>query len=172
MVTRVSLVFTRVAAAVLWTVLAPLAQAGASPVPTAFFGFRMINSSLEETTPDEKRRLTMLEDILRKKLEQSGRYQMVPIPPEVQAKIDSGPAIGECNGCEVEFGKTLGAERILWGTVQKVSNLILNLNVYMADVTTGQMTFVKSVDIRGNTDESWTTGLNYLIRNYMLAEPK
>ena len=51
-------------------------------------------------------------------------------------------------------------------------NLILNLNVYVGDVDTGQMTFIKSVDIRGNTDESWTAGLNYLIRNYMLAEAK
>lgn len=162
----------RALAALVLSAVASVAQAGTAAVPTAFFGFRMINSSLEETTPDETRRLAMLEDMLRTKLEASGRYSMVEIPKEVQAKIEAGPAIGECNGCEVELGKELGAKRILWGTVQKVSNLILNLNVYMGDVDTGQMTFIKSVDIRGNTDESWTTGLNYLIRNYMLAEAK
>ena len=162
----------RALAAVVLSAIASVAHAGTTAVPTAFFGFRMINSSLEETTPDETRRLAMLEDILRTKLEASGRYSMVEIPKEVQAKIDAGPAIGECNGCEVELGKQLGAKRILWGTVQKVSNLILNLNVYVGDVDTGQMTFIKSVDIRGNTDESWTAGRNYLIRNYMLAEAK
>ena len=162
----------RALAALVLSAVASVAQAGTAAVPTAFFGFRMINSSLEETTPDETRRLAMLEDMLRTKLEASGRYSMVEIPKEVQAKIEAGPAIGECNGCEVELGKELGAKRILWGTVQKVSNLILNLNVYVGDVDTGQMTFIKSVDIRGNTDESWTAGLNYLIRNYMLAEAK
>jgi hypothetical protein len=167
---RFSLAFARaLAALVLSAVLATGAQAG-NPVPTAFFGFRMINSSLEETTADEKRRLGMLEEILRKKLENSGRFRMVQIPPEVQTQIAAGLAIGECNGCEVELGQKLGAKQMLWGTVQKVSNLILNLNVYLGDVDSGQMTFVKSVDIRGNTDESWTAGLNYLIRNYMLAQ--
>jgi uncharacterized protein DUF2380 len=170
--TQFSLALTSAFAVLAVLVLASAAHAATAAAPTAFFGFRMINSSLEETTPEEMRRLAMLEDILRSKLKASGRYRIVDIPKEVQAKIAAGPAIGECNGCEVELGKQLGAERILWGTVQKVSNLILNLNVYMGDVSTGQMTFIKSVDIRGNTDESWTTGLNYLIRNYMLAEQK
>lgn len=166
------LVLARALAALAFFAVASVAHAGEAATPTAFFGFRMINSSLEETTPDEKRRVAMLEEILRTKLEQSGSYRFVEIPKEVKAKVEAGPAIGECNGCEVELGKKLGAERILWGTVQKVSNLILNVNVYMGDVGTGQMTFIKSVDIRGNTDESWTAGLNYLIRNYMLADQK
>ncbi len=51
--------------------------------------------------------------------------------------------------------------------MQKVSNLILNMNVYMADVATSKMTFVRSVDIRGNTDESWSVGMNWLIKNYV-----
>jgi hypothetical protein len=41
----------------------------------------------------------------------------------------------------------------------------------MADVAAKKMAFVHSVDIRGNTDESWTHGLNYLVKNYLLAAP-
>jgi hypothetical protein len=33
------------------------------------------------------------------------------------------------------------------------------------------MEFVKSVDIRGNTDESWRHGLDYMLRHYVLGEP-
>jgi hypothetical protein len=33
------------------------------------------------------------------------------------------------------------------------------------------MKFARSVDIRGNTDESWRRGLDYLLRNYLLREP-
>ena len=39
------------------------------------------------------------------------------------------------------------------GSWSKVSDLILNLNVYMADIADRKLTFVHSVDIRGNTDE-------------------
>ena len=53
--------------------------------------------------------------------------------------------------------------------IQKVSDLILNLNVYMADIAARKLIFVHSVDIRGNTDESWTRGLTYLVKNYLLA---
>ena len=57
------------------------------------------------------------------------------------------------------------------GVVQKVSNLILNINVYMEDAESGTMKFARSVDIRGNTDEFWRRGLDYLLRNYLLREP-
>jgi hypothetical protein len=33
------------------------------------------------------------------------------------------------------------------------------------------MEFVKSVDIRGNTDESWQHGINYIVKNYLLVQP-
>ena len=55
--------------------------------------------------------------------------------------------------------------------MQKVSNLILNINVYMEDAESGKMKFARSIDIRGNTDESWRRGLDYLLRNYLLGEP-
>jgi hypothetical protein len=42
----------------------------------------------------------------------------------------------------------VGADLAAWGTVQKVSNLILNINVYMEDAHAKEMVFVKSVDIR------------------------
>ena len=39
----------------------------------------------------------------------------------------------------------------------------------MVDVAAGKLVFVHSVDIRGNTDESWTRGITYLVKNYLLA---
>ena len=35
----------------------------------------------------------------------------------------------QCNGCEIDIGKALGAGHIALCWVQKVSNLILNINV-------------------------------------------
>jgi Protein of unknown function (DUF2380) len=44
-------------------------------------------------------------------------------------------------------------------------------NLYMEDVQTGSIEFAHSVDNRGNADESWRHGLNYMIRNYVLEQP-
>ena len=49
--------------------------------------------------------------------------------------------------------------------------LLLNINFYMEDAESGKMKFARSVDIRGNTDESWRRGLDYLLRNHLLREP-
>ena len=52
-----------------------------------------------------------------------------------------------------------------------MSKLILNINLYMEDERLGKLQFVKSVDIRGNTDESWRRGLDYMLRNYLFKAP-
>jgi hypothetical protein len=41
----------------------------------------------------------------------------------------------------------------------------------MEDVHAKEMVFVKTVDIRGNTDESWQRGLDYLLRHYLFNVP-
>jgi hypothetical protein len=146
------------------------ADAPAAP-RVAFFGFHLINTSLEPTTPAESERVRMLDDLFREKVDASGRFSLVSIPSDLGEKIAAGPEIGGCNGCERDFTQTLGADLGAWGTVQKVSNLILNINLYMEDAPTGKMAFVRSVDIRGNTDESWRHGLDYMLRHYLFGEP-
>ena len=49
-----------------------------------------------------------------------------------------------------------------------MSDLILNINVYMADVAAGKLAFVHSVDLRGDTDKSLNPGADpYLVKNYL-----
>jgi hypothetical protein len=55
--------------------------------------------------------------------------------------------------------------------VQKVSELILNINIYVRDTKTGELLNAYSADVRNNTDESWMRGLSYLIRNRLLEPP-
>ncbi len=145
------------------------ATAAENAVPrVAFFGFQLINTSLEPTTESELHRIGMLDELFRQRLDNSGRFRIVPIPPDSQQRIAE---ISRCNGCERDYAKTIGANWAAWGTVQKVSNLILNINLYMEDAPSGQLEFVKSVDIRGNDDESWRHGLDYMLRHYLFEEP-
>jgi hypothetical protein len=137
----------------------------------AFFGFQLINTSLEPTSPEEAKRVLMLDDLFRSKLDASNQFQIVPMPVKFRKKLADGSEISNCNGCEIDLARELDADWIAWGTVQKVSNLILNINVYMEDARTAKMQFVKSIDIRGNTDETWRRGLDYLLRNYLFADP-
>jgi len=141
------------------------------PPRVAFFGFALINTSPEPTKPEEEARLRVLDDLLRAKLDASGRFRIVAIPPDLQQDIARGAEIRDCNGCERDYAQRVGADWAAWGTVQKVSNLILNINLYMEDARSGKLQFVKSVDIRGNTDESWRRGLDYMLRHYLLGEP-
>jgi hypothetical protein len=130
----------------------------------AFFGFFLINSSLEPTRPAEEERLQMLDA-------ESGRFDFVAISPDLHEQAAAGHGIPGCNGCERELAELSGADWATWGTVQKVSNLIPNINLYMEDARSGKIEFAHSVDIRGNTDESWRHGLDYMLRNYVLKTP-
>ena len=136
----------------------------------ALLGVQFLNDheALEPTTDAERARLRSLAELLKSKLEATGRYKFLPITDRLAAKIAAGPEIGNCGGCEFDYGKKIGTDLAAWIVVQKVSNLILNINVYVADVALRKLSFVHSVDIRGDTDESWTMGMTYLIKNYML----
>ena len=52
--------------------------------------------------------------------------------------------------------------------MQKVSNLILNLNLQVRDVAGGAIVAAGTVDIRGNTDKSWRRGVLYLLEHRIL----
>ncbi len=132
----------------------------------AFFGFRLINTTLTPSTEDELQRLKLLDKIIDEKLVASGRYTTIPIPEDMRSEIAKGPDFGSCS-CEADYAKRLDADLVGWGTVQKVSNLILNINVYIADVKSNNYVFVKSVDIRSNDDTSWTKGLRWMLRYYL-----
>jgi hypothetical protein len=147
------------------------ANAGSEPQTVAFLGVQLQNDNAryEPTTDAERARKKKVAELFKAELEASGRFRFVPVPPAMQAEIKAGRNVGACAGCEFEYGRSLGADLVAWIKIQKVSNLILNLNVYMANVSAKKVTFAHSVDMRGNTDESWTRSLKYLIDNYLLV---
>jgi hypothetical protein len=154
--------------------IALLLAGAAEPKSVAFLGAQFLNDheGLEPTTDAERARLAAIEALFKQKLEASGRYAFVSLPASTAAKVAEGPMFGSCGGCEFSYGAEAHADLVAWLVVQKVSDLILNINVYMAEIATRKLTFVHSVDIRGNTDESWTRGMTYLIKNYLLVEAR
>jgi hypothetical protein len=160
-------------AAVLHQVLAASTASAAAPARLAVFDLELIDSSLqgemEGIDPADQARLRMIEAELRQRLEESGRFVLIDTAP-VADQIDAAGVLWSCNGCELGIARRLEAELSLVGWVQKVSNLILNLNVVIRDTSTREQVFASSVDIRGNTDESWQHGIRYLLENRLLKE--
>ena len=145
-------------------------NSSAADIPkVAFFGFQLINTSVEPITPAEEQRIRLLDDQFRREISISGRFQLASIPDALEEEIARNTGITNCNGCQRDYAQKAGADWAAWGTVQKVSNLILNINLYMEDEHSGKLQFAKSVDIRGNTDESWRRGLDYLLHNYLFT---
>jgi hypothetical protein len=138
----------------------------------AVFDFELIDTSLEGAIrgarPDEQQRLARLSDQLRQLLRDSGRFSLVDITPIArEAQASNLQACG--GGCDIQLARRIGAELAITGTVQKVSNLILNMNIYVRDTSSGATIAAMSADMRGNTDETWSRTLNWLVRNRLLA---
>jgi Protein of unknown function (DUF2380) len=143
----------------------------ADPPKLAVFDFEMIDSSLQGEVngprTDEQERLMRVGDQVRKSLADSGKFQVIDIAPVNAAAHASN--LQACGGCDIKLAEELGADLAMTGVVQKVSNLILNVNIFLRDVHTGKLVAAASTDMRGNTDESWTRATNYLVRNRLLA---
>jgi len=147
-----------------------IAKAAGEKLKVAFFGFELINTSPEPVSEAERLRIALIGDVFRKMLTDSGRYEIAPLSEALQRKIAQSAKITGCNGCELDWAREAGADIAAFGTVQKVSNLILNENIYMNRAQGGAPFFSRSVDIRGNTDESWSRGMKYLLGEYFLKE--
>jgi hypothetical protein len=158
--------------AVMVALIASLAtSAHADPPKAAVFDFELLDTSLQGETSgpqaDEQARLQQASDQLRKGLADSGKFLLVDMTSVNAAAHNSN--LRSCGGCDVDLAQKVGADLSVTGVVQKVSNLILNMNVYIRDTHTGQIVAAASADLRGNTDESWSRAVGYLLRNRLLA---
>ena len=123
----------------------------------AVLDFELIDDQHElSPAKAEYSRLPAISDQLRAAFTKNGLYRVVDNQPEMALieRYRTHQSLYACNGCELEIGKALHADRVLVGWVQKVSNLILNINIAVKDVATGEVVLNKSVDLRGNTDET------------------
>jgi hypothetical protein len=147
------------------------AAGAAQPKSLALMDFELIDEmrafASEQARLEVDRRLVLITTELAKELESRGMYRVLDRAPAAQLieRLKASYELRACNGCEIDIGKALGAERIALCWVQKVSNLILNINIEVRSVATGETVYAKSVDIRGNTDETWLRGVRRLVDN-------
>jgi hypothetical protein len=147
------------------------ASAHAAEPKVAVFDFELLDTSLDGEIKgpraDEHARLLQISDQLRNEIRQSGRFELLEMAAlNVAAQSKNLQA---CGGCDVQLAQTVGADMVITGVVQKISNLILNMRIYLRNVHTGRLVTAVNADMRGNTDESWSRATSYLVRNRLLA---
>jgi len=110
-------------------------------------------------------RLAMVSGALRDDLSKRALFRVADNAKagDLIATLKNTQDMNACNGCERRVAQALGASRVGVCWVQKISNLILNMNLRIEDADSGAMLFQRSVDIRGNTDLSWQRGAKALV---------
>jgi hypothetical protein len=146
------------------------AFAGAAQRSAAVFDFELVDTSrqdqLAKPNAEHQARLALVSDRLRQQLAQSGRFAVVDIAPvNAQAHANN---LQSCGGCDVRLAGQVGADVSITGIVYKVSNLILNMMIFVRDVKTAGNVAIAQADMRGDTDETWTRTIDWLVRNRLL----
>ena len=138
----------------------------------AFLGIVFLDTSTEGdyfgARPEEAARVGLLESEVRDRFAAEG-FTLMDLAP-IAEDIDRVASVADCYGCEVRMAEKLGAGYVVVGLVQKVSNLILAMNLVMREVPGGEMVRGQTVDIRANTDDSWLRGIRYILKNHYFRE--
>lgn len=121
-----------------------------------------------ELAAQHQARLKLASTRLRESLSRTGLYRIVDSGP-AQETVDELKSrylyLHDCNGCDLDLGRQLGADQVLVAWVDRVSGLILSLTYEIHDVATGQIVARKSFSFRGDNDTSWTHAIDYMVRD-------
>lgn len=147
------------------------ASVGLAATRTAVFEFELEQGSVvpgaRQDHEAEQARLRMIGQRLRDHLARTGHFEIVDIAPV--AERAEGSNLQACGNCADQFARDLGAELTVTGYVYKVSELVLSMSVIIHESATSAPLTSATVDFRGNTDEAWRRGIDYLYRNILAA---
>ena len=153
------------------------ARTAGEPRTLLILPFDMVDSSLQGEMNHgplaaDVARLERTQAIVQRALSAREEFRLVdaaPINEDIAQARQSYRYLYECNGCEIDLGRAAGAELVLTGWVQKVSNLIININATLYDVQRGKAVAGGSVDMRGNTDRTWRAAALYLVNHSLVS---
>ena len=135
----------------------------APPIPIAVADFDYFDTSGEPTNQqaEHQARLKAFADAIRADLERDGRYRVVALscPQTRCAAAELAPAE------LLEKARAAGANRLLYGGIQKMSTLIQNAKVQVVDIGENKLRFDRLITFRGDTDESWQRAERFIVKD-------
>jgi len=141
----------------------------AEPVPVAVFPFTIQDTS-GAPAPGQAERLQAATTLLAQTLRETGQYRPVDLSPFAKEMAGLQPA-DECGECWAAIARKAGATLEVLPSVQKVSILISQMTIWVADVHTMKYTRHVQGQIRGDTTEAYSRGIQFLIRDELM-KPK
>lgn len=113
-------------------------------------------------TPEMRDRLTRYTAMLRQELAARG-VTIVDLAPQA-AKIADNLPLSQCNGCDQDIAKALGADLEVTTAVQPASSNVFNFSGSVKDVATNRVLRQGTVNIAGTGDDYWSHGVKFLVR--------
>jgi len=149
--------------ALLIVLLIPVLPAQAA-TKAAVFDFELQDTSGEPSTPAQAERIRATTEALRHELAKTGKYEIVDL------SADAGRIAGlgyqrSCVTCFVDVARERRAEVAVFGTVNKISTLILSMEIKVLSVETGKEIVRGTADIRGDNDRAWLRGMEWLVQH-------
>jgi len=135
----------------------------------AVFDIELQDTSGEQSTPAQAERIRATTEALRRELAGTGRYETV----DLSADSDRIAKLGyqrSCMTCFMDVARERGAEVAVFGTVNKISTLILSMEIKVMSVETGKEITRGVADIRGDNDRAWLRGMQWLVQHRIASE--
>jgi Protein of unknown function (DUF2380) len=162
-------------AAILPALLAPVAGRSEPkpPIKLAVFDFELDDFSAGGTIGGESAAETaMLQRVTalaKERLAQSGLFEIIDGNASTNEMVRTH-WLRKCNGCEAAIARDLGADMSFIAYFRKVSIMEQFLEFRIRDAHSGELMNLSHTDLRGETDESWSRAIIWLLR-YRLVEP-
>ena len=145
----------------------------AAPATARADGLKAVVFDLEPVeipmTPTMKDRMSAETALLRKMLADKG-VTIVDTTPQAAAIAKNLP-LSQCNGCDQDIAKALGADIEVTTAVQQSSAAIFNLSGSIKDVATNRVLRSGVVDIRGAGEGEWNHGIKFLVKERLTDPP-
>ncbi len=149
------------------TLAAPLAgTARAEGLKAVVFDIEPVELAL---TPALKAKLKTETELLRQLVGAKG-YTVVDTAPQAKKIADSLP-LSQCNGCDQDIAKALGADIEVATALQSVSAATFNLSGSVKDVKTDRVLRQGVVDVRGEDPNVWAHGVKFLVKERLFDQP-
>ncbi len=146
----------------------------AKPIKLAVFDLELDDFSaggpLAGESSEETARLRRVTALARERLAQSGLFELVDASASNDERLKAH-WLRKCNGCEADIAQALGADMSFLGFFRKISVMEQYLEFRIRDARTGELLNVSQTDLRGETDESWSRAIAWLIA-HRLVEPE
>ena len=135
----------------------------------AVFDIELQDTSGEQSTPAQADRIRTTTEALRRELAETGKYEIVDLSADSERIAKSGFQ-RSCVTCFLDIARERGAEVAVFGTVNKVSTLILSMEIKVLSVETGKEIVRGTADIRGDNDRAWLRGMQWLVQHRIVPK--